>query len=290
MYELIISTSMTLPGASPPSVYYPPQVLMHFDDIGLTIDENGQSYYVDNAASPTMVPACVIVNPLLPCGSGTNPPPVNPTQVQSIHVTAQLAQSSGATNNVTAYLFLGDVSHAQVAPAQPVWFEVGQVSFISSATISGVIPASSSAQFVDARSGPSQQCFNICVRVYAISPSGATFTLNVGVSVVIQTWQQNSAVITLMNNSTTLVQLLDAHLSSANGLESYNLNPGAAPPAFCAASAYTSSPAALGCWITPGEVMQIQIPSSFVWSTGQDYAVSVVTSKGILISGTFLSP
>jgi len=210
--------------------------------------------------------------------------------VQSIRVTAQLAQTSGTTNNVTAYLFIGDVSHALVPPAQPVWFEVGQVTFISSATISGVIPASSSAVFVDSGSINALQCMNLCVRVYAISPTNAAFTLNVAASVVIQTWQQNSAVITLFNNSTSPVQLMDAHLSSANGIVNYNLNPSGAPPTFCAATLFVSSPAPQGCWINHGELLELQIPSSFVWSTGQDYVVSVVTSKGIIISDTFLSP
>ncbi len=293
-YELIVSITASMPATNPPSNQYPSTMMMHFDDIGLALGESGTSYYADNGVSPIQIPACVIVTAGQPCGSGGNPPPVDPSQVQSIHLAADLAQAPGSTGEVTAYVFIGDVSRESVPPTQPVWVEVGQVNFVSSVTFNAVIPASSSSVYIDQRAPPGQQCSNVCVRVYAIWPNpigvGPPPVISANVSLTLQTWQQSSGVIRLTNNGTSTVHVVSALISGPTGIYVYDqsqLDLGYVNPVV----------GALGYWVNPGQTLQIPLPQTnapandqFNWLTDQSYEVTVVTSQGLIISGTYVSP
>ncbi len=138
LYALIISVDASMIGPVAQTANYPAALLMHFDDIGLALQQLAApvaSYYADSSTNMTI---------------GTTP--LVPSEVQSIRFTAQLAEGSSG-NNVTAYAYLEDIGTSTNASApdechllvtsfcNPSWVELGQVTFTSSATISDNIPS-----------------------------------------------------------------------------------------------------------------------------------------------------
>jgi len=161
---------------------------------------------------------------------------------------------------------------------EPLWVEIGQVTFSSSVTLNTVIPSSSSSIYID-RSG--DICSNICVRIYAIG-SGAVFSgLDATVSVVVQTWKQSALVISVLNNATFPVQLGSVYVAGPDGVSNINLHKYTSGcPGTPASSCYE--------WMNGGQLLQI--PLTYTWATGQEYVVTVTTAKGIVLSETFISP
>jgi hypothetical protein len=284
VYELIVSVTAVLHGANPGS-YYPPSLQMHFDDIGLSLPEQQSSFYVDNTQSSQQGAIGASV-----CGPAALPPDtclidipaaVDPTQVQSIHLTAQLALTPSAGAETTAYVYIGDVARDT---SSPLWVEVGQVTFSSSATLNAIIPASSSSIYVDRLGSvcnPSSPILDsMCFRIYSIGNNGNFDGLTVTISVVLQTWNQSTVVIPVLNNATFPVHLLSAYIAGPDGVTSYSLF-GECPPPY-------PVPNGQQCWVNGGQL--VQIPVAYTWATGQTYVVTVTTDKGIVISDTFLSP
>jgi hypothetical protein len=303
LYELVISVAASMPGANPPSVYYPSSLLMHFDDVGLALQDTPASYYVDNAAAGS---ACVNPTPppaTLPCGLlevslKSFPVSIEPSEVQSITLTTSLALSPGIGQNVTAYVFLGDVSRGT---ATPVWVEVGQLEMSSSATISVTIPSSTASNFIDTTGnicGAPLQKPELCVRVYAVSDYsyvngvlGANpdfLSLSASAYAVVQTYQQNVVTLTLLNNSTFPVAFSNIYISGPDGVTGYQLVPNSFGPSYCGEEPFVSGSQTTPCYIDQGQSFAVELP--FAWQIDQTYTVSVVTNKGLEFSSTLVSP
>ncbi len=292
LYELVISVTASMPASSPPSVYYPSLLLMHFDDIGLSLQDVSGAYYVDNAMAGS---ACVNSSPppaTVPCGLLEIPVTAEPSEVQSITLTTNLALDPIANANVTAYVFLGDVSRGTPAP---VWVEIGQLELSSSATISVSIPAASASNFIDT-SGSICGAPGLCVRVYAISDGnklGVNYdftSLTVSSSAIVQTYQQNTVSLTLLNNSTFPVAFSNIYISGPDGVSSYYVTPvlQVSGNYLCEDFAGLATPAPSPCYVNQGQSQSFQL--AFVWRTDQTYVVTVVTNKGLSISSTIVSP
>jgi hypothetical protein len=272
LYELEISVAISMPGASPPSIDYPSSVLMHFDDIGLSLQDLPTAFYADNAAAPLQIRIV---------------PPVDPSQVQSLELTTNVALSTTQAEKVTAYVYVQDVS---VGPGNPVWVEVGQLELSSSATIAVNIPAASASNFLD-NTGTICGVPGICVRVFAISDGTTSFqTLTVSASAVIQTYQQNVASLVVLNNSTFPVGFTNVYISGPDGVSNYLLVPNTTGPYYCSSSPPAPTPAQTPspCYVNQGQQLILQLP--FVWRTGQTYTATIVTNKGLTFSETLVSP
>jgi hypothetical protein len=133
---------------------------------------------------------------------------------------------------------------------------------------------------MDQRSLSLQQCKNICIRVYAISSTNVQFILNVAVSIVVETWQQNSVALQVFNNSTAPVHIVAAYIQGPDGVT--NFNPfGVCPPPY-------PIPNGFPCWVSGGQT--VFMPLTFNWSTSQNYVATIVTDKGVIVSITVTSP
>ena len=293
LYELVISVTASMPGASPPSPFYPSSLLMHFDDIGLALHDTSTAYFVDNAmaaqtctntAPPPAVVPCSILQIQFPSG-------LIPSQVQSLQLTTKLALGVSAPENVTAYVFIGDDSRGTGAP---VWVEIGQLELSSSASVTVSIPSASASNFID-QSG--MHCgtpgvTEICLRVYAISDGNLvpTFnfqTLTVSATAVVQTYQQNTATLTVMNNSTFPVAFTTVYVTGPDGVSDYLIVPNTTPPYYCGERAFSSG-SQQPCYLNQGQELVVQLP--LTWKTDQTYVATVITNKGLSFSGSFISP
>ncbi|MDA4123623.1 MAG: hypothetical protein OK456_10635, partial [Thaumarchaeota archaeon] len=282
-YELVVSIDASLPGATPPSGNYPSSLLMHFDDIGLALQETPTSYFVDNSvAGAGCAAVCLLQIPFSTV----------PSQLQSIQLTTSLSLSQAATQNVTAYVFLGDVSRGT---ATPVWVEVGQLELSSSATISVSIPAASASNFIDSTGRICGALVaGICIRVYAISDGnkGALSynfgSLTASASAVLQTFQYNSVTLTLFNNSTAPIAFTNVYINGPDGVSGYGLTPNLVAPYYCAGAALVTPGSITPCYVNAGQKLVLLLP--FVWKTGQAYTATVVTNKGLSFSESFISP
>lgn len=284
-YELVISVDASLPGATPPSGNYPSSLLMHFDDIGLALQDTPASYFVDNSVpNAGCVPASASCLLQIPFSTV-------PSQLQSIQLTTSVSLSPAATQNVTAYVFLGDVSRGT---ATPVWVEVGQLELSSSATVSVTIPAASASNFIDSTGRIcGAPVAGICLRVYAISDGNKAFSYNFGsltisASAVLQTFQYNSVTLTLFNNSTIPIAFTNVYINGPDGVSSYGLTPNLVPPYYCAGAALVTPGSITPCYVDAGQTVVLQLP--FVWKTDQAYVATVVTNKGLSFSESFISP
>jgi hypothetical protein len=281
LYELIISVTASMPGAIPPSQFYPSSLLMHFDDIGFSLQDLTTAFFVDNAATascpPLPGPNCLLQIPFS----------VAPSQVQSLQLTTNVVLGTTSAENVTAYVFLGDVSRGT---ATPVWVEVGQLELSSSATITMNIPGASASNFIDPTGNIcGAPVAGICVRVYAISDGVANFqTLTFSASAVVQTYQQNTATLTLLNNSTFPVAYTTVYISGPDGVSGYQIVPNAIVPYYCGEQAISASALIKPCYVNQGQELVVQLP--FIWRTDQTYVATVVTNKGLTFSTTFVSP
>jgi hypothetical protein len=300
-YELVISVTASLTGSTPPSSNYPSSLLMHFDDIGLALEDTNSApatYFVDNAAAGQ---TCVntippYVPPTVPCGVLQIPFTTLPSELQSIQLTTSLALNPGASQNVTAYVFVGDTSRST---ALPVWVEVGQLEFSSSATITASIPAASASRYIDTSALPNAcGVIGFCVRIYAIS-DGSTLggsynflTLTATATVAAQTFVYNQVTLSLLNNSTFPVGFTNVYLSGPDGVSNYLLVPSANPitaPYYCTSSPPTAAPAQPSvCYVNQGQQLVLQLP--FTWATDQSYTATVVTNKGLTFTSTFIAP
>ncbi|MGD0638308.1 MAG: hypothetical protein ABSA72_09765 [Nitrososphaerales archaeon] len=278
LYELVISVEASMPGATPPSANYPSSLLMHFDDIGLNLRTKATAYFADNtvaASCPLLAPTCYLQIPFA----------VSPSQVQSIQLTTSLSLGVSSSENVTAYVYAGDVSRGT---ATPVWVELGQIELSSSATITVNIPSSSASNFIDT-AGTKCGVIGICVRVYAVSDGVVNFqALTISESAVVQTYQQNTVTVTLLNNSTFPVAFTTLYVSGPDGATSYQIVPNANPPYYCGEQPLSSSSLIKPCYVNQGQVLIVQLP--FLWKTDQTYVATVVTNKGLSFSETFVSP
>jgi len=303
-YELVISVTASMPSASPPSANYPSSLLMHFDDIGLALQDLPTTYFVDNAAvgqtctNASPPPATELCSALYPTSGLLQIPfAAVPSQLQSIQLTTTISLSQVASQNVTAYVFLGDVSRGT---ATPVWVEVGQLELSSSATLSVNIPASSASNFIDTTGSICGSALphpnpGLCVRVYAISDGNKGLSYNFGslaatATAVLQTFNYNSVTLTLFNNSTVPIGFTTLYISGPDGVSSYNLTPG------CTASPLVTPGSVTPCYINQGQEIILSMspssvpPAPFVWKTDQTYVATVVTNKGLSFSETFVSP
>ncbi len=272
LYELEITTTVSMPGVNPPNADYPTSLLMHFDDIGLSLQDTNLAFFSDNAAAPMTI-AFV--------------PPVTPSQVQSLQLTTNLALSSTPAENVTAYVFVQDISRGI---GSKVWVEVGQLELSSSATISVNIPAASASNFLDP-TGTTCGVTGICVRVYAISDGTINYqSLSVSTTVVVQTYQQNIVSLVVLNNSTFPVGFTNAYISGPDGVSSYLLVPNTIGPYYCSSSPPLPTPAVAPspCYVNQGQQLILQLP--FGWRTDQTYTATIVTNKGLSFTATMVSP
>jgi hypothetical protein len=320
-YELAVTVTATMFGSDAPSATYPASLQMHLDDIGLGFQEAGTSYCVDTAATgvqpcaPThyTTSAGSVACPAAPdsCGLYTPIAPVSPSQIQSLRFDAQLSISAPGAE-VTAYAYLENV---QASPTAASWVELGQVTFTSSASIDVTIPAASASSYLDEIGG---LCSNIsghdpagsmCIRIYAISTNtpAVTFgTLHVNASMVVQTWQQAQSSVIVLNNSTSPVHIVSVYVSGENSVYG---NTTATGGAVCPPSCGSLTKSGGGVFVGAGLTTSIQFgmgtnsecnatvagsdPTSlncFDWTTGQTYVVTVTTDKGLVFSGTFVSP
>jgi hypothetical protein len=302
-YELVLSVTATMFGANPPSALYPASLLMHFDDIGLGFREAAASSFCDDSSAITAGSSCASSLPVTSLfatiGSSLS---VQPSQLQSIHFTTQLAITAPGTE-VTAYAYLANVQ-ASVSCPRPItascggWVEMGQVTFSSSASISVIVPASSASSYIDEYGGlcgdPAGSA-SVCIRIYAVS-TGDFASLHVNSSVVVQTFQQEQSSVIVLNNSTSPIHIVSVYVSGANGV--YGDTVGGTP----------TLDGGSGIWVGGGQQIPIQLglgsdavcnvltgtaPTSlacFTWTTGQTYVVTVTTDKGLVFSGTFVSP
>jgi hypothetical protein len=306
-YELALTVTATMFGANPPSADYPPSLLMHFDDIGLGFKEAATSYCVDTAATGAqpcaeILPAC----PAAPesCGLFADVAPVTPSQIQSLRFDSQLSISSPGAE-VTAYAYLENV---QASPTGASWVELGQVTFTSSANIDVAVPASSASSYLDEFGG---LCSNnlmkdpagsMCIRIYAISDTDFG-TLRMNNSMIVQTWQPQQSSVLVLNNSTSPIHIVSVYVSGANGVYGNTTATGPATclhPLDCGSLTISGG----GLWVGAGQSASIQLgmavnnecvtaPTSlkcFTWTTGQTYVVTVTTDKGLVFTGTFVSP
>ncbi|MGA2665648.1 MAG: hypothetical protein ABSF83_11965 [Nitrososphaerales archaeon] len=286
LYELEVSVTASMPGATPPSSNYPSSLLMHFDDIGLTLHDNAAAFYVDDASASQ---SCVNPSPppaTVSCGVQQLdfPLPIDPSQVQSIQLTTNLDTSASSNESVTGYVFLGDVSRGTTTP---VWVEVGQLEFSSSATLTFNIPAATASNFID-QSG--NICGNpgssgLCVRVYAISDGSpqTAFQLTATASAAVQTYQQNVVTMNALNNSTFPVAFTTVYVSGPDGVSNYYLT-----SACSAVPGLAPSPPPSPCYVNQGQTLSLQLP--FAWRIDQTYMATIVTNKGLSFSESFVSP
>jgi hypothetical protein len=283
-YQLVISVTISMSGASPPSVFYPASMLMHFDDIGLSLQDNLNAWFVDNSVAslgctPPAAPTCLLEIPF--------PSVLAPSQLQSIRLTTTISLAQVSTQNITAYIFVGDVSRGT---STPVWVEVGQLELSSSATITVNIPATTASNFIDT-SG--DHCGNphtteMCVRVYAISDGNNGFFYDFGsltatATATLQTFIYNTVTLTLFNNSTAPVGFTNVYISGPDGVSSYNLTPA------CTAASLVTPGSVTPCYVNQGQELVLSaLP--FVWKADQTYVATVITNKGLSFSETFVSP
>jgi hypothetical protein len=293
LYELVISVTASIPGSSPPSQFYPSSLLMHFDDVGLALQDTTTAYFVDNAktgqtCTNTTPPPAVVPCSLLQIQFAS---PIIPSQVQSLLLTTKLALGVSAPQNVTAYVFLADDSRGTGAP---VWVEVGQLELSSSATVTVSIPAASASNFIDQYGSHcgTPGVTEICLRVYAISDGNAVpnfnfQTLTISATAVVQTYQQNTATLTVMNNSTFPVAFTTVYVTGPDGISDYLIVPNATPPYYCGQQAFSSG-VQKPCYLNQGQELVVQLP--LIWKTDQTYVATVITNKGLSFSSSFVSP
>lgn len=275
LYALTISLTVTLFGATPPSTDYPASMLMHFDDVGLSLPEApAVSYCADTAASGAQ-PCAVVCSPAASCPIYLIAQGSEPEQVQSLRLSAQIS-AVNPDSQTTAYAYIEDIGASASAAT---WVELGQVTFNSSATISAVIPASTAPNYMDEVGTVCQSHlpgeFSLCLRIYAVQ-SGNPSPLNVVLSLGIQTWQQTVSTIYVGNNGTAPIHVVSLYVSGPGVLY---------------------SDTAVNTWVSQGETLPFLIGAqagsllpTFVWSTGQTYVVTLVTDKGLEITGTYVSP
>lgn len=286
-YELVISVAASMPSTSPPSANYPSSLLMHFDDIGLALQETASTYFVDSSvAGAGCAAACLLQIPFTAV----------PSQLQSIQLTTNIALSQVASQNITAYVFIGDVSRST---ATPVWVELGQLELSSSATISVSIPAASASNYIDTTGNICGSALphpnpGLCVRVYAISDGNNVLvnwnfgSLTVSAFATLQTFRYNSVTLTLFNNSTIPIGFTNVYISGPDGVSSFGLTPNLVQPNYCTGAALVTPGSTTPCYVNQGSEVVLQLP--FVWKTGQTYVATVVTNKGLSFSETFVSP
>jgi hypothetical protein len=287
-YELVISVAASMPSTSPPSANYPSSLLMHFDDIGLALQETASTYFVDSSvAGAGCAAACLLQIPFTAV----------PSQLQSIQLTTNIALSQVASQNITAYVFIGDVSRST---ATPVWVELGQLELSSSATISVSIPAASASNYIDTTGNICGSALphpnpGLCVRVYAISDGNNALanwnfgSLTVSALATLQTFRYNSVTLTLFNNSTIPIGFTNVYISGPDGVSSFGLTPNLVQQDYyCTGAALVTPGSTTPCYVNQGSEVVLQLP--FVWKTGQTYVATVITNKGLSFSETFVSP
>ncbi|MDG6925925.1 MAG: hypothetical protein JRN09_05180 [Nitrososphaerota archaeon] len=298
LYELTLTVTATLFGANAPSADYPAAMLMHFDDVGLALQESGtgsasfcadtasvapapcaSSCTSDTALGTVAVPCELSLSAGIPKTGG-----VEPQQVQSMKVDVQVSALVPGVMT-TAYAYIEDIGASSSAPS---WVELGQVSFASSATISATIPASSAPQYLSEATdacyprpptGPAVGAGSVCLRVYEIQQPKApdvSTPVDINASLSVQTWQPDEGVVYLLNNGTAPVHLVSIDVKGPSD---------------------TYSNFDLSSWVSPGQTDALLLGQqsssalpSFIWGTGQTYVVTVVTDKGITLTGTFVSP
>ncbi len=266
-YDLVLELRSTMPGESPPSPIYPPLLLMHFDDFGLKLGMNDDTFY-----------CCVSPNGVFAIASS-----VPASQLQSLSLTASLAGASapGSTANVTASLYLEDMSRSTAS--NPVWVQFNQVTFTSIAGLAVQVPFSSAPLYIGDGSlcpGGTPGQPTICVRIYAISPS-AFPNLTGSLSLLLQTENLLQVVATVLNNSTSPIHIVSMYVAGPNGVTQFDSTFSAPNNLNCPFGA----PNGLSCWLNGGESMNIQ--EQFAWIPGQIYVVTLVTDSGLIASRAF---
>jgi hypothetical protein len=165
--------------------------------------------------------------------------------------------------------------------------EIGQLELSSSATITVDIPSASASNFID-QTGSHCGVMGICLRVYAISdgnkvPQYDFQTLTVSAYDVIQTYQQNTVTMTILNNSNFPVAFTTMYISGPDGVSNYYLT-----TACTGATGLPPTTGAAPCYINEGQSLVVQLP--FVWRTDQSYVATLNTNKGLTFSTIFVSP
>lgn len=268
-YRVVVSVTADLFGSAEPNSEYPANLLMHFDDVGLSVPPTG-TYCADN--SPTSITKSCFT-PDFPAGcSGPCPlaldlnTTADQTEIRSMTLGAHLALTSDTAVPATAVLYLADFSRG---PAEPRWVDVGVATLSPTADVNISLPTSSAFQFVFENTtvvnGKPLDMDQVQARVYLLSND--TFTATATLSVVMTTWSQKGAVISVYNGSTTPIHLVDVFISGPGGISNENVN----------------------YWVAAGSTQQVEVPD-FVWLGGQTYTATVLTDKGLSLDGLFSSP
>ena len=198
-YYLTIEISMVLPGASPNGAGYPPQVSMHFDDIGLAL---------------RLSPAAFSGNGALSMKTG-----LNFHLVQGIELGLNVTSfGNGLFNSTTLYAYVADNSRPLYSP--PLWAQFGSVTINSSGIIHWVFQLPSAVYYLNSTNPTSG---NINLRLAAISPYG-NFTLQVSAFAVVRTPSQSVVAVEIQNDNNAPVRVVAMYIIGPNGVGTYNSN------------------------------------------------------------------
>jgi hypothetical protein len=250
-YTLTIAVTMTVPGALPQTAGYPPQVSIHLDDVGLAFKQTATTYYGKTTFQ-------------IPTG-------LNYNQIQGMEVGIN---ATGATQNTTIYAYVTDNSRFVYNPTD--WIQIGSASFVNAGVIDSVSGLPNAAFYVNTTShvqGVQPEVGDLVVRVNATSSvplkaPAISYTVQLSVYAVIQTFNQTRIVVELQNQSPTSIRLLSMVITG----------PGAA----------LTSNFATNFYFSPGQ--KLVLPETFTWIPGQTYTVTVTTSNGLTFSRSFAAP